>query len=185
MLLELTLDQSDCQTRAVDGHVDGFEHICKSADMVLVTVGDNDTLYALNILFKVSEIGKNEVYTEHIGVREGKTAVNEDNVVFVLVDGNILADFVKSAKEAYLNGLYLFRLIEMLVIPVILLFVLLIFLVRILLFKRILFLILICFFILLLSLVFLYRRLAEAFVLFCLLLLCRLLTVFGLFFVWH
>ena len=61
MLLKLTLDKSDCKAGAVNGHIDALEHICKSADMILMTVSYNDTTYLFGILFKIAEIGNNKV----------------------------------------------------------------------------------------------------------------------------
>ena len=72
--------------------------------MVLVTVGDDDSSYLLNILLHVGKIGDNKVNAGHIAVGKCKTAVNYEDIVSALKEGHILAYFVKTAQRDYFKG---------------------------------------------------------------------------------
>ena len=104
MLLKLALNETHCQPCAVNGNVDFLKKIGKCADVILMSVGYNDTLDFLSVLLKIGEIGNNKVNSEHICLGKGKTAVDYYDIVLKFINRNVLTDLVKSAEEAYLNG---------------------------------------------------------------------------------
>ena len=110
VLLELSLNKTHGQPCAVNGNVDFLKKIGKCADVILMTVGYNDTLDFLTVLLKIGEIGNNKVNAEHIRLRECKTAVNDYYVIFKLINGDVLSDLVESAEESDFNGFNWFLL---------------------------------------------------------------------------
>ena len=85
VLLELVLDKTNRQLGGVDRHIEFFEQVRQTADVVLVTVGDEQALDAVPVLEHVGEVRDDQIDTEHIGIREHKAAVNEDHVALALV----------------------------------------------------------------------------------------------------
>ena len=67
--------------------------------MILMTVGDENTLDFVGILNSIAEIGNNQINAEHIGIGERKSAVNEYHITLTLIERHILADLVKSAQK--------------------------------------------------------------------------------------
>ena len=67
--------------------------------MILMPVGYKHSSYSVNILFKIREIGYNQVYTEHILLRESKAAIDNYHVRAVFVNGYVFAYLVESAEE--------------------------------------------------------------------------------------
>ena len=108
MLLELALDKTDGKTGGINGDIHLFQQICKSADVVLMTVGDNDASYLVDVLLNIGEIGDNKVNARHIAVWESKTAVNDEHIVSALENGHVLAYLVKSAQGDYSKGCALY-----------------------------------------------------------------------------
>ena len=98
MLLKLQLHQRSGQRRRVDGDVKLTQYIRDSADMVLMSMGQDDTAHALRIGLEVADIGKHDVDTVHILVRKAHAAVNDNDVASELIGRHILAYFAKPPK---------------------------------------------------------------------------------------
>ena len=81
MFLELSVNKSECELCSVNRYVYLLEKICKSADMVFVSVGENYTSYLCLVSFDVSEVRNYDIDAEHFGIRECKSAVNDENVI--------------------------------------------------------------------------------------------------------
>ena len=67
--------------------------------MVLVTMSDQDTAYAVFLITQVARIGDNQVYTIHLIVREHHPGVNNHYVVAILNDDHILSDFSQPSQR--------------------------------------------------------------------------------------
>ena len=67
--------------------------------MVLVAVGDEDAADLTLIFNKVAYVRDHHINAVHIIVGETHAAVHHDNVVAVLVDGQVLADLVETAQR--------------------------------------------------------------------------------------
>lgn len=100
VLLELVLDKTNRQLGGIDRHIEFFEQVRQTADVVLVTVGDEQALDAVPVLEHVGEVRDDQIDTEHIGIREHKAAVNEDHVALALIQRNVLADLAEAAQRA-------------------------------------------------------------------------------------
>jgi len=94
VLLELAFDKAEGQRSAVNGQIYLFQQIGHRADMVFVAVGQHDPADFIGIAFHKSEIGQNQIDTEHIPVRESHAAVDDHHIVFTFKQCKILSDLV-------------------------------------------------------------------------------------------
>ena len=99
VFLQLQADQACGKAGAVDGHVDLTQNVRDCADVVLVTMGDKQTLDAALILNQIADIGDNTVDTVHVIAGESDAAVHDQNITAVFVDGHVFADFVQTAQR--------------------------------------------------------------------------------------
>ena len=76
MLLQLIFDKTDGQACRIDRHVEFFEQVRQAADVVLMSVGDKQTLDAVLVFQHIGKIGDDQIDAEHIGVGEHKPAVH-------------------------------------------------------------------------------------------------------------
>ena len=111
VLPELSLDKTDSQPCSVYGNVHLFEQVGKSADVIFVTVGNDDTPYPVGVLLNVCKIGKNKVNAGHIAVGKSKSAVNDKYIVGAFKNGHVFAYFVKSAKGDNFQRRSFYRLV--------------------------------------------------------------------------
>ena len=108
MLLELSFDKSHREPCCIHGNIYLFKQIRKTAYVILMTVSDYNASYSCGILLNIGKIGDNQVNAGHIAVREGKTAVNDKNVVAAFKEGHVLADLVQTAQRDYFKGCTLY-----------------------------------------------------------------------------
>ena len=99
LLLELGLDKADSQSRGINGDVHPFQQVSQTADVVLMAVGDDDATDLVGIALDVGKIGDNDVNAGHIGVGEGKSAVQYDHIIGAFKDGHVLADLVEASQR--------------------------------------------------------------------------------------
>ena len=71
--------------------------------MILMSMSDHEALYLFYIVFQISNIRNYQVYTQHIVLRKGQTAVNYNNTVFVLKGSNVHSNLLQSSKGNYLE----------------------------------------------------------------------------------
>ena len=89
------------QAGAVDRRIDLFEQVCKTADVILVSVRDDDAAELILVALHIGEIRDNEIHAGHFRIRERQTAVEDEHIVCALEHGHILADLVESAQERH------------------------------------------------------------------------------------
>ena len=65
--------------------------------MILMSVGYDDSAYPVRIALDICEIGKHEIDSEHILIRERKSAVDKEHILAVLKQSHILAHFIQAA----------------------------------------------------------------------------------------
>ena len=97
MLAKLPLNESDGELRAVDGHIENLEKIRQTADMILMTVGYDYSAYPVRVALDIGEIGKHEIDSEHILIRECKSAIDKEHILAVFKQCHILAHFIQAA----------------------------------------------------------------------------------------
>ena len=71
--------------------------------MVLVTVGEKDSAHTVGVLFKIRNVGNNQVNAQHIVIRKSDSAIDYYDILFVFNDVHILSDLVKTAEAEYLD----------------------------------------------------------------------------------
>ena len=99
VLFQLQFYQRRRQRRCVDGDVQFPEHIGNGADMVFMTVSQDQAADAGGIVAQISDVGQNHVHPVHIFIREAHAAVYDDDVAPVLKGSHILADLTETAKR--------------------------------------------------------------------------------------
>ena len=67
--------------------------------MVLVAVGQDDAAHRLPVLLQVRDVGDDEVDAEHLGLGEREAAVDDEDLVVDLDDGDVLADLAHPAER--------------------------------------------------------------------------------------
>ena len=98
VLGELGLDDAAGQTGRIDRRVAFAQNIRDSADVVLMAVRDDVAAQLVDVALEVGRIRDDEVYAEHVVVRERDAAVDDDDISAVLDHGHVLADLVETAQ---------------------------------------------------------------------------------------
>ena len=104
MLLQLVFDQSDGELGRIDGHIELFEQIRQTADMIFMTVGDKQAFDTVFVFQHIGEIRNDQINAEHLGIREHQTAVHKDHIPLTFVQGNVFADLAKTAQRTDVHG---------------------------------------------------------------------------------
>ena len=74
------------------------------ADVILVAVGDQESANLVAVLPQVGDVGNDEVDAVHGLIGEHESAVDHDDVVAVLEDVHVLADFPYASEGDYAEG---------------------------------------------------------------------------------
>ena len=98
VLTQFRVQQTKGQLRSIDRRVDLFRQVRESADMVLMTMREQDAPHLLAILDHVREVGQDQIDAEHVVIGEHETTVDKDDGVLVLEHHHVLADSPQSAK---------------------------------------------------------------------------------------
>ncbi len=78
-------------------HVHLAQHVRQGADVILVTVGEDDRVQ--RPVHEVGEVRENEVDAEVLVARKRQPGVDQDAVVTELVEGHVLADLAEPAER--------------------------------------------------------------------------------------
>ena len=98
-LLQLIGEEPAGKGAGVDRHTGKLrKDVRQSADVVFVSVGDEDRLYGTSACPQVTDVGNDDVDTQGGLVREGEAAVNEDDRVLILVEVEVLPDLPHAAE---------------------------------------------------------------------------------------
>jgi hypothetical protein len=103
MLFELAFDVGEGELRAVDGYVEVGEDPGEAADVVLVTVREDDAADLGAVLDEVGDIRDDDVDAEEFFFGEHEAGVNHDDVVAVVEREAVHAELAKSAERDYLQ----------------------------------------------------------------------------------
>ena len=99
VLLQLEAHKARRQTGGVDGAVQLAHHVGHAADVVLVAMGQDDALHPLLVFDEVGDVRDDHVDAVHVLVREAHAAVHHEDVLAVLIDVQVFADLVETAKR--------------------------------------------------------------------------------------
>ena len=101
VLLQLRADHADRQPAAVDRRWDAdlAKHVRQGADVILVTVREDDRVDVVDSVAKVVEVRQDEVDAEHLGRREHQPRVDDHDAAAVFDDRHVLADLAEPAER--------------------------------------------------------------------------------------
>ena len=85
VLLQFHFHQRQGQRGGVNGGGDILQHIRQSADMILMSVGEDDAPDLVRILRQIGHIRDDHVHPVHIAIRETQAAVHHQDIVSVFV----------------------------------------------------------------------------------------------------
>ena len=72
--------------------------------MVFVTVGRNTSDNSIGVLTQVREVGKHEIDTEHVEIREHQPAVEKEDFSLHFDAGAVTTDFAEPTEKRDRNG---------------------------------------------------------------------------------
>jgi len=104
MLFEFILDKADREPCGVNRHIEFFQQIRQAADVILVSVGDEQTLDTVFVLKHIGEVRDDKIDTEHIIFRKNRTAVHENHIALALIQGDVFTDLAQTAQRADVHG---------------------------------------------------------------------------------
>ena len=99
VLFELKLDNPRCQRGSVYRHVQLAHHIRQGAYMILMPMRYDYAANTLSVLFEVRYVRDNDINAVELLVRKTEAAVHDDNVLPVLVHGEVLSYLTESAER--------------------------------------------------------------------------------------
>ncbi len=103
VLVELRAGHGDGELAAVDHRHGVLAELAQDprqrAEVILVAVGDDDRLDVVDPLAQVREVRQHEVDAHHLGGREAQPAVDHDDAVAVLDDGEVLPDLADASER--------------------------------------------------------------------------------------
>ena len=100
VLVKLVFDVGQGELRAPDRHVQLAQDPGQAADVVFVTVGENDALHPLPVFGQVGNIRDNNVDAQQFGLGKHQAAVDDDNIV-TPSDGHAVHPELAQAAEGY------------------------------------------------------------------------------------
>ena len=99
VLFQLQLDDRGGERRGIDRNIDLLENIRDRSDMVLMTVRDDHAANAIAVGLQIGNVGDNHIHAIEILIRETHAAVDEKNILTILVDSQVLSDLTQTAKR--------------------------------------------------------------------------------------
>src|SRR5262249_38377915 len=81
MFFEFVLHQCECEFGGIDWNVELGENPGKPADMVLMSVREDDGANRIAILQQIGNVGNNDIYAEKLGFRKHQARVDDDDVI--------------------------------------------------------------------------------------------------------
>ncbi len=97
-LLEPSLEDAECQRRAVNRHVNLAQYIGQGANVILVAMRQYDALDTLAVLQKVRDIRNDKIDAEHVLRREHEPRIDDENIVAKAQHRHVLPNLAKAAQ---------------------------------------------------------------------------------------
>ena len=99
VLLQFVFDDPERQRRSVNGRVDRSQNIRNCADVILVSVRQQDSADAVFVRFEIGDVGDDQIDARHIVIGKTESAIDDYHVVVVFHNRHVLADFPESAER--------------------------------------------------------------------------------------
>ncbi len=99
VLLKFGIQDACYQTCAVYRYFKLLENIGKRADMILMTMGNDNTAHLRTMTAQIGDVRNDEVNTQHFVIRERQTTVNDKDVLTILDYRHVLANLIETAQR--------------------------------------------------------------------------------------
>ncbi len=99
VLFQLWLDQAQRQPRPVNRHVELFQNIWQSANVVFVTVAQKDAEHVLASIEQIRDVGEDKVDAQHVLVRKHQSRVDDEDLLLPLEGPHVDADLAQAAQR--------------------------------------------------------------------------------------
>ena len=99
VLLQLAADQPNGEGGAVNRRFDLLKQEGKSADVVLVPVGQEDPPHLGSVFFQITEIGDDQIHAGQFVIGESGAAVGDQDILLGFKNGQVFADLAQSAQR--------------------------------------------------------------------------------------
>ena len=97
-LFQLYGDNALGELGGIDRNIELGEDVGQGANVVFVTVGDDDTPYHVLSLKQIADVRDYQVNAKHFLFREHKPGINDDDIIFILHHHHVLADFTQPTE---------------------------------------------------------------------------------------
>ena len=67
--------------------------------MVLMSVGNAESLNLVGVLQQIGHIGDNQIHSQHVILREGEATVHQHNAVLAFKGRNVHSDLFQSSQR--------------------------------------------------------------------------------------
>src|SRR6266566_8248414 len=101
---EALLYQSESEPRAVDGHVEIPQNIGQCADVVLMTVREDDGADARAVLLQIRNVGNDKINAQKLRLREHHARVDDEDVLAITQREHVHSEFAKTAERDGCEG---------------------------------------------------------------------------------
>ncbi len=99
VLAQLVAQEPERQSRAVHGHGKSREDVWQRADVVLVTVREDDAADLSDTLLQPLDVRDHEVDAEHLLLRKHQSGVDDHDVVAPAEREHVAPDLAESAER--------------------------------------------------------------------------------------
>ena len=99
VLLQLQLNDGCGQRCGVDGNVQLTQHVRDSADVILMPMRNDHAADVIPVALQVRDVRNDHIHAVEALIRKAHTAVNQNDVFSILVDGQVFADFAQTAER--------------------------------------------------------------------------------------
>ena len=92
---QLDFQQAAGQRGGIDGRVHFLEQVVNRADVVFVTVGDDDAAHLVAVLGQIGHIGDDVIDPQHVVFGEHQAGIDDEDFAAVFVHHQIAAHFTQ------------------------------------------------------------------------------------------
>ena len=103
MLFQLALDVGQGELSAVDGNVQLGEDPRQAADVVFMSVGQQDCADLAPVFSQVTDIGNNNVDTQQLFFRKHQTGIDDNNVILPTEDHAVHTELAEAPQRYHLQ----------------------------------------------------------------------------------
>jgi len=96
---KLLLDNTHGKLCGIDWKIHLPQYIRQCSDMVFMSMGNDESLNLLDIVFQISDIRNHKIDSQHVVFRECQSAVHDNNTVFIFEGSDVHSDFFQSSER--------------------------------------------------------------------------------------